>query len=93
MGSLSIWHWLVVGVIVLLLRRREASDWVFVALLGGTLAFVATFAVISVACDYRYLYFTDLAAMTGLIYAAVDPVFFGRRSRLSPTRSAGGEVR
>lgn len=67
------WALVAVGVIVLLLRRREAADWVFVALLGGTLAFVATFAVISVACDYRYLYLLDLAAMVGVLYAALDP--------------------
>jgi hypothetical protein len=27
--------------------------------------FAASFFVVSVACDYRYLYFLDLAAMTG----------------------------
>jgi hypothetical protein len=26
-----------------------------------------SFYVISIACDYRYLYFLDLAAMTGLL--------------------------
>jgi len=61
------------AVIVLLLRRRDPVDWVFIALLGGTLAFVASFAVISVACDYRYLYLLDLAAMVGLLYTALDP--------------------
>lgn len=67
------WAVVAVGVIVLLLRRRAPADWVFVALLGGTLAFVASFAVISVACDYRYLYLLDLAAMVGLLYTALDP--------------------
>ena len=37
------------------------------------LSFAASFVVISIACDYRYLYFTDIAALTGLIYLAVDP--------------------
>lgn len=71
--------WLLVaaGMIVLLLRRRDPADGVIIALLGGTLAFVASFAVISVACDYRYLYLLDLAAMVGLIYVALDPP--GRR--------------
>ena len=67
------WALVAVGVIVLLLRRRDAVDWVFVALLGGTLVFVATFAVISVACDYRYLYLLDVAAMVGALYTALDP--------------------
>jgi hypothetical protein len=67
------WALVAVGVIVLLLRRRDPADWVFVALLGGTLAFVATFAVISVACDYRYLYLLDLAAMVAALYTALDP--------------------
>jgi hypothetical protein len=67
------WALVAAGVIVLLLRRRDPADWVFVALLGGTLVFVATFAVISVACDYRYLYLLDLAAMVGALYTALDP--------------------
>ena len=40
------------------------------------------FAVISVACDYRYLYLLDLAAMVSLIYVALDPPGF-RRPRAS----------
>ena len=67
------WALAAVGVIVLLLRRRDPADWVFIGLLGGTLAFTASFAVISVACDYRYLYVLDLAAMVGLLYTALDP--------------------
>jgi hypothetical protein len=64
-----------VAVIFLLLRRRDPADWVIVSLLAGTLIFTASFAVISVACDYRYLYLLDLAAMVGLVYAALDPSF------------------
>ena len=67
------WAIIAVAVIALLLRRRDPADWVFVALLGGTLAFVASFFVISVACDYRYLYLLDLAAMAGGLYTALDP--------------------
>jgi hypothetical protein len=37
------------------------------------MAFAASFFIISIACDYRYLYFADLAALAGLLYAAVDP--------------------
>jgi hypothetical protein len=67
------WALAAVGVMVLLLRRRDPADWVFIGLLGGTLLFVASFAVISVACDYRYLYLLDLAAMVGVLYTALDP--------------------
>lgn len=57
----------------LLLWRRAGPDVSMAALLLGALAFTASFFVISVACDYRYLYLLDLAAMTGLIYVALDP--------------------
>ena len=67
------WAVVALGLIGLLLRRRDPADGVFVALLTGALGFAASFAVISVACDYRYLYLLDLAAMVGLIYAALDP--------------------
>lgn len=67
------WAVAALGVIGLLLRRRDPADWVFIALMTGALGFAASFAVISVACDYRYLYLLDLAAMVGLIYTALDP--------------------
>jgi len=69
------WALVAVGVIVWLLRRRDPADMVMVALLAGSLLFTASFAVISVACDYRYLYLLDLAAMVALIYTALDPPF------------------
>ena len=68
-----------VAVAGLLLLRRDPADWVFVALMAGSLAFAATFLLISVACDYRYLYLVDVAAMAGLLYVALDPPWIGRR--------------
>jgi len=62
---------LVVGVILLL--RREPADLVIAGLLAGGLGFAASFFVISLACDYRYLYVLDMAALTGVIYLALDP--------------------
>jgi hypothetical protein len=76
------WALVAVAMIGLLLRRRDPADWAIIGLLGGTLAFVASFAVISVACDYRYLYLLDLAAMVSLIYVALDPPGF-RKVRVS----------
>jgi hypothetical protein len=67
------WAVVAMGMIVLLLRRRDPADWAIVGLLVGSLLFAASFAVISVACDYRYLYLVDIAAMTSLLYVALDP--------------------
>ena len=61
------------GMIGLLLRRRDPADCAVIGLLVGALAFTASFAIISVACDYRYLYLMDLAGMAGLLYVALDP--------------------
>jgi hypothetical protein len=38
-----------------------------VGLLGSALLFTASFFVIAIACDYRYLYFLDAAAMAALV--------------------------
>jgi len=56
-----------------LLIRRDPADIVVAALLAGALAFTASFFLISIACDYRYLYLLDLAALTGVLYLALDP--------------------
>jgi hypothetical protein len=57
----------------LFLWRRQDGDAPMAALQLAAMAFSASFFIISIACDYRYLYFSDLAALAGLIYAAVDP--------------------
>jgi hypothetical protein len=64
---------LAAGVGLVLLRRRDPADVMMTALMGSALAFAASFFLISIACDYRYLYFLDLAAMAGLLYVAVEP--------------------
>jgi len=61
------------GIGGLLLWRRGPGDVPMAALQLAGAAFAASFFIISIACDYRYMYFTDLAALTGLIYAALDP--------------------
>ncbi|MDB5425038.1 MAG: hypothetical protein JWQ29_2454 [Phenylobacterium sp.] len=63
----------------LLLLRRQPADIAMAALQLAGVGFTASFFLISIACDYRYLYFTDLAAMAGLVYAALDPPLPGRR--------------
>jgi hypothetical protein len=58
---------------ILLLFRRDPADLAIAALMAGALGFAASFFVISIACDYRYLYLVDVAAMTGVLYLALDP--------------------
>jgi hypothetical protein len=56
----------------LLLRRRRA-DMAFTSMLLGAIAFCASFFFISIACDYRYFYVLDLAALSTLFYISLDP--------------------
>lgn len=58
---------------VVLLIRRQPQDVVIAGLMVAALGFAASFFLISLACDYRYLYFLDLAALAGLFYLALDP--------------------
>jgi hypothetical protein len=57
---------------VLLLRRRRTADIAIAAMQVSTLLYTASFFFISIACDYRYLYALDLAAVTGWFYLALD---------------------
>ena len=66
--------------VVLVLRGRP-SDYVMAGLQAGALAFAGSFLVIALACDYRYLYFLDLAALAGVLHLALDPSLAGPRSR------------
>ena len=69
------------GLLALLLRRRRTADIAVAGLLASALVFAATFFVISVACDYRYLYFLDVAAIAAAAYVAADPSGFRLRRR------------
>ncbi|HEY2359388.1 MAG TPA: hypothetical protein VGH86_18210 [Phenylobacterium sp.] len=69
----------------LFLWRRQPADIVMAALQLSGVGFAASFFIISIACDYRYLYFTDLAALAGLLYAAIDPPAPWRNRRSSTT--------
>jgi hypothetical protein len=63
---------LAVGLLILYVRRRRRADLAMAGMLAGALVFAASFFFVSVACDYRYLYPLDLAAMLALfqIFAA-----------------------
>jgi hypothetical protein len=77
---------LAAAVLVATLLRREAADWVIAAMMTAAISFTMSFFVISIACDYRYLYFLDLAAMAGALYVALDPpaIRLGRGARGQP---------
>lgn len=53
---------------VFLWIRRRPEDYAFLALISSSALFAASFFVISVASDYRYLYFVDLAAIGSGLY-------------------------
>ena len=61
---------LALGLLVFLIWRRRDMDLVAAGLLAAALASTLSFFVVSIACDYRYLYFLDLAAMAGALAAA-----------------------
>ncbi|WP_395673843.1 hypothetical protein [Phenylobacterium sp.] len=69
---------LVAGALAL---RRRAADMPMIGLQLAAVGFAASFLVISIACDYRYLYFLDVAALTGLFYLSLDPAVWRRRGR------------
>ena len=66
---------LALAMLIVLLRRRSPGDLAVAAMLGAAFLFTASFFVISIACDYRYLYFLDLAAISGAFYLALDPAY------------------
>jgi hypothetical protein len=58
--------------LVLLLRRRRPADLAVAGLLVAVLLFALSFFVISIACDYRYLYVLDLSAIAAALYLSAD---------------------
>lgn len=71
----------------LLLVRRQRTDLVMLGLQLSALGVAASYFVVSIACDYRYLYFVDLAALAGLVHLASDPPSLRRRS--APAATSG----
>ena len=70
-------------VLMLLLRRRAPADPAVAALLVSALGFTGSFLVLSIACDYRYLYFLDVSALAAGLYLASTT---GRPERQEPAR-------
>jgi len=59
------------GVLAFLFRRRRASDLAIAMMVLSSFVFAASFFAISFACDYRYLLFVDLSAMTACLYVVL----------------------
>jgi hypothetical protein len=55
----------------ILLYRRRPADIAIGILQLSALVYTASFFAISIACDYRYLYVLDLAAVTGWFHLAL----------------------
>jgi hypothetical protein len=53
--------------VILLAARGAPADIAVAGLQFAALLFALSFFVVSIACDYRYMYFLDLAALTGAI--------------------------
>ncbi|HEV7339295.1 MAG TPA: hypothetical protein VGO06_25235 [Bosea sp. (in: a-proteobacteria)] len=73
--------------IVLLLRRRNPTDFVIAAMLGAGLAFAASYIAIGIACDFRYTYFTTLATLLALVYCVGSPGLFRRERTVQSSRA------
>jgi hypothetical protein len=54
--------------LVFLLRRGRNTDLAVAGLLASALLFAMTFVIMSLACDYRYLLFLDLSAISAALY-------------------------
>jgi hypothetical protein len=72
MGTPILSHltFLILAVLLLgtFLRRRGVEDIAMAGLMAGALVYAASYFMLSIACDYRYLDFVDLAAMSGVFY-------------------------
>lgn len=79
----AVWAVVAVGLAAWLARTGRGEDTVLAVMLAATLAFTASFLLIGVACDHRYLYALDLATMAALLNAAA-----GARWPLGRSKSA-----
>ena len=59
--------------VTLLCFRKTCIDVAIIGMVVAGFAFASTFFLISIACDYRYIYFLDLASIVSLFYLSLDP--------------------
>lgn len=60
---------------ILLIRRGDRQDIAIAALLTSGLLVAASYFVISISCDFRFLFFLDISSLAGLLYFAIDPTW------------------
>jgi len=56
--------------ILLFQRRRHCMNMIAIQLAG--LSYAASYAVVGIACDFRYTYFSTLVALFGLVYLVLS---------------------
>jgi hypothetical protein len=62
--------------LIVLARRGAPADLAIAGLQAAAILFTLSFFFLAVACDYRYLYFLDLAALTGVLQCFCRPQEF-----------------
>jgi hypothetical protein len=60
-----------VGALLFLLHRRRLADVTISLMLISALVYTASFFVIAIACDYRYLLYLDVATLVAVFYIAL----------------------
>jgi len=58
--------------LILLLARREISDWPMAAMLVASALYALSDFFIGVACQYRYLFVTDMTTLAAIFYLSLD---------------------
>ncbi|HWX89777.1 MAG TPA: hypothetical protein VNY75_05690, partial [Rhizomicrobium sp.] len=59
--------------LILLLVRREASDWPIAGMLAASALYALSYFFIGVACQYRYLLVTDMTTLAAIFYLSFAP--------------------
>ncbi len=54
--------------LIVLLMRRDAADWPMAGLLIASGLYALSYFFIGVACEYRYLFLVDMAALAAMFY-------------------------
>ena len=59
--------------LLILLMRREISDWPMAAMLIASALYALSYFFIGVACQYRYLFVIDMTALAAMFYLTFRP--------------------
>ena len=64
--------------LIVLLARRRAADWPIAGMLAASVLYTMSYFFIGVACQYRYLFVTDMTTLAAIFYLSFD---YGRGLR------------